>query len=46
MTVSRQTALGDDGAGSNFKVGGADIIDGKGGVDTVSYNQHRNRWWL
>jgi Ca2+-binding RTX toxin-like protein len=31
-------ALGDDGAGSNFKVGGADIIDGRGGVDTVSYN--------
>jgi Ca2+-binding RTX toxin-like protein len=30
-------ALGNNGAGSNFKVGGADIIDGKGGVDTVSY---------
>ena len=34
-------ALGDDGAGSNFKVGGTDIIDGKGGIDTVSYNNTR-----
>jgi Ca2+-binding RTX toxin-like protein len=35
-------ALGDDGAGSNFKVGGADLIDGKGGVDTVSYHNTQN----
>ena len=34
-------ALGDDGAGSNFAVGGADLIDGKGGVDTVSYSNTR-----
>uniref|UniRef100_UPI003CD0C765 calcium-binding protein n=1 Tax=Lentibacter algarum TaxID=576131 RepID=UPI003CD0C765 len=31
-------ALGDNGAGTNFKVGGADTIDGKGGIDTVSYS--------
>ena len=35
-------ALGDEGAGSNFKVGGADIIDGKGGIDTVSYDNTQN----
>ncbi|MDA7777506.1 hypothetical protein N8912_04645, partial [Rhodobacteraceae bacterium] len=30
-------ALGDNGAGTNFKIGGADTIDGKGGIDTVKY---------
>ena len=31
-------ALGDNGAGTNFMIGGADIIDGREGIDTVSYD--------
>ena len=30
-------ALGDDGAGIHYTVGGADSINGQGGIDTVSY---------
>jgi Ca2+-binding RTX toxin-like protein len=35
-------ALGNTGAGANFNVGGVDIIDGKGGIDTVYYDNTKN----
>ena len=35
-------ALGNTGAGSNFNVGGVDVIDGKGGIDTVYYDNTKN----
>ncbi|MDB3930034.1 hypothetical protein N9413_12745, partial [Paracoccaceae bacterium] len=35
-------ALGDDGAGANFKIGGADSINGRGGIDSVSYNNTKS----
>ena len=35
-------ALGNTGAGANFNVGGVDIIDGKGGIDTVYYDNTKD----
>ena len=35
-------AIGNIGAGVNFKVGGVDIIDGKGGIDTVYYDNTKD----